>query len=114
MLLKTSHSQAHSCGPQDPWQFWYKSLRKSGNVLWCYSILLVLTRGVHASLCNMSRQITTNLSIKPEIFVVGRHLENGCPYLGSFCDWGLVDGGGKKRHVVIDILEKNRDSAANL
>lgn len=66
------------------------------------------------SLRNMNRQITTNLSIKTKIFVVGRHLENGCPDLGSFCYRGLVDGGGKKRHVVIDILEKKRDLAANL
>lgn len=55
------------------------------------------------------RQITTNLSIKPQIFVVGRHLKNRCPYLCSFCYRGLVDGGGEKRHVVIDILGKRRE-----
>lgn len=61
----------------------------------------------------MKTKITTNLSIKTQVFVMGRHLENWSPYLGSFCYWGLVDGGGEKWHVVIDILEKKRDLVAN-
>lgn len=53
-----------------------------------------------------NKKITTNLSIKTQVFVMGRHLENRSPYLGSFSYWGLVDGGGEKWHVVIDILER--------
>lgn len=53
------------------------------------------------------------LSVKTQVFVMGRHLENQSPYLGSFCYWGLVDGGGEKWHVVIDILGEKRDLVAN-
>lgn len=53
-------------------------------------------------------KITTNLSVEPQIFVVGRHLENRRPDLRPFRHRGLVDGGGEKRHVVVDVLGEDR------
>lgn len=46
----------------------------------------------------------TNLSVKTQVLVVGRNLENQHPCLGTFRHRGLVDGGGEKRHVVVDIF----------
>lgn len=48
-------------------------------------------------------QRITNLSIKTQVFVMGRHLENRHPNLRSLGHRGLVDGGGEKRDVVVDI-----------
>lgn len=97
---------------------WHKCCAQVG--LWCD-----ITWWWHNNLVNhefmsvlhnmKNGQMTPNLSIKTQIFVVGRDLENWCPQLCSFCYWGLIDGGGEKRHVVIDILgeKRERDLGAN-
>lgn len=87
-----------------------KSARRAG--LRCDATQFFSRSDVLASLptgAGADKKITTNLSIEPQIFVVGRHLENRRPDLRPFRHRGLVDGGGEKRHVVVDVLGENRE-----
>lgn len=56
-----------------------------------------------------SEQRITNLSVKTQIFVMGRHLKDRRPHLCSLGHRGLVDGGGEKRDVVVDIWGTNEE-----
>lgn len=53
-------------------------------------------------------QRITNLSVQTQILVVGRHLENRRPNLCSLSHRGLVDGGGEKWDVVVDIWRRKK------
>lgn len=45
---------------------------------------------------------------------MGRHLENRRPNLRSLGHRGLIDGGGEKRYVVVDIWGEGSKGTANM
>lgn len=74
---------------------------------WC-----IPTNWKRADLRGSNGHRIPNLSVQTQILVVGRHLENWRPNLCSLGHRGLVDGGGEKWDVVVDIWRKQERKRA--